>query len=175
MKYFDPTLHTSYEYIHFTGENINSPDLTRSYAQSYGNLALNKPNGLWLSITGINCWERYCLTNNYRLEKLKTEFQILLKPDANILVLNNYTAFIDFVKKYAVFPEGKTINLEKTMLNLSISWDKILSDYQGIAVPAVYPRVKDMGFWYDTWRAVWYTTSACIWDLQAVKKVEKLA
>jgi len=147
---FDPSLPTSYEYIHYTGENLATLCLSRTYPQNAQNLASPTPNGLWLSIAGINDWEHYCRKNNYNLHNLKYEFQVKLKPQANILMLYNDAAYADFEQKYALSP--------------SIRWKDIINDYQGIALPHVMPNR------YETWRC----TSACIWDLQAVEKAVKL-
>jgi hypothetical protein len=154
----------SYEYIHYTSENIHTLDLNRAYAQTAENLALHTPNGLWLSIAGINDWEQYCLKNNYRLDKLKSEFQILFKPAAKIFILHNKTVFENFIKKYGYYGEDDTSGL-------SIRWEEIIKDYQGIAMPHVFPKLHNMGLRHKIWRC----TSACIWDLQAVEKIERLA
>ena len=150
---FDPSSPTSYEYIHYTGENIGALDLNRVYTQTAESLALHRPSGLWLSITGINDWEKYCLKNHYNLMNLKYEFQVKLKPRANILTLHNSAAFEHFKKKYGY------------------CWEEIIKDYQGLALPVVFPQSNNTDLWHDTWRC----TSACIWDLQAVEKAVKLA
>jgi len=151
---FDPSLPTSYEYIHYTGEEIDTLDLSRAYTQTAEKLAFHAPNGLWLSITGINDWETYCLKNNYNLANLKNEFQVKLKPHAQMLILYDDSAFEDFEEKYGYYGEDNT---------LSVHWDEIIKDYQGFALPHVFPQLN------NTWRC----TSACIWDLQAVEKIEK--
>jgi hypothetical protein len=168
---FHPSLPTSYEYIHFSGDNMAALDLNRAYTQTAENLAFHKPNGLWLSITGIHDWEKYCLKNNQSLDKLKHEFQVRLKPRARILILYNDAVFTDFKNKYAYYPEGIDIHGENYTLNLSVAWERIIADYQGIVVPAVLPKLYNMGLWYDTWCC----TSGCIWDLQAIEKAVKLA
>jgi len=49
---FDPVLSTSYEYIHYTSENIATLNLNRTYSLTVQNPAFHTPNGLWLSIAG---------------------------------------------------------------------------------------------------------------------------
>jgi len=167
---FDPSLPTIYEYIHYTSGNIATLDLNRTYTQTAGKLAFHTPNGLWLSITGINDWEKYCLKNNYNLINLKYEFQVKLKPCAKILMLHNAAAFEDFEQKYAYYPEGIEKLEENYTLTLSIRWEQIIKDYQGLALTNVVTKLYNMGLWYDTW----FCTSACIWDLRAVEKVDRL-
>jgi len=158
---FDPSLPTSYEYIHYTSENIDTLDLSRAYTQTAEKLASHTPSGLWLSIAGINDWETYCLRNNHNLKSLKYEFQVKPKPQAKILILYNDDAFEDFEKKYGYYGENDAF---------SVHWDEIIKDYQGLALPHVFPQLNRKGPWYDTWCC----TSACIWDLQAVEKIERL-
>jgi len=148
---FNPALPTSYEYIHYTSENLDTLDLSRIYPQNVEKCASHTPNGLWLSIAGINDWEQYCLKNNYNLHNLKYEFQIKLKSQANMLILYNAIACMDFEQKYA--------------LSFSIRWEDIINDYQGIALPHVIPK----------WSNIWRCTFACIWDLQAVEKVYRIS
>jgi len=158
----DPTLPSSYEYIHYTGGNIDTLDLNRAYTQYTEKLAFNTPNGLWLSVTGIYDWEQYCRKNNSHLDALQYEFQILLKPQARILLLHNKNAFDSFIHEYGHYKEK--------YFDISIHWEKIFNNYQGIALPHVLPQLMNMFRWHKTWCC----TSACVWDLQAVKKVEKL-
>ena len=168
---FDPSSPRSYEYIHFTKEAAETIDLTRTYTQTVEKLAFHTPNGLWLSVTGIDDWEQYCLKNSYRLENLKTEFQVMLKPTAKLLILYDNSAFEDFEEEYGYYAEGIEIHGDNYTHNLSISWERIISDYQGIVVPIVFPKFYNMSLWYDIWRC----TSGCIWDLEAVEKAERLA
>jgi hypothetical protein len=133
-------------------------------------MAFQTPNGLWLSVTGNEDWEQYCLRNNYPLENLESEFQVFLKPTAKILILYNSPVFEDFIKKYGYFTEGIQNEGDILPLNLSISWDRIISDYQGMVIPTVLPKISKMNLWNE----IWYYTSGCIWDLRAVEKAEKL-
>jgi len=166
-----PSFLGSYELIHYSSENTDRIDLNRTYPQTAEKLTFHTPNGLWVSVTGNNDWEKYCIKTDTRPENLKSEFQILLKPNAKILVLHGEAVFEDFEKEYGYYQEGSRIQGENYTLDLSISWDRIISDYQGIIVPVVLPKLYNMGLWYD----VWCCTSGCIWDLQAVEKAEKKA
>jgi hypothetical protein len=158
----DLTLPSSYEYIHYTSGNTDTLDLNRVYTQNSRKLAFNTPNGLWLSVSGIHDWEQYCRKNNNRFDSLKCEFQILLKPQAKILILHNQIVFEGFIKEYGRYKEN--------YFDISIQWEEIINNYQGIALPHIFPQLMNMFSWYKTWCC----TSACIWDLQAVIKVDKL-
>jgi len=160
---FTSSLLSAYEYLHYTSEDIETLDLNRKYYQSPKNLASHSPNGLWLSITGVNDWIEYCLRNSLYIDNVKSEFQVFLKPDAKILILNNTASLVNMTKEYGYYGEDKE--------ELLIRWDKIIWTYQGIALPTLlFPKLPNMA----TWHKVWCCTSACIWDLQAVEKVGKL-
>ena len=133
----DPALPASYEYIHYTGENITTLDLNRAYTQIVKKWTIYTPNGLWLSIPGINDWEHYCLKNNYNPGALKNEFQIFLKPDAEILMLFNSALLEDFMKRYGYYSSQNS--------DLLIRWDKIIINYQGIALPCRLPKLSRNG------------------------------
>jgi hypothetical protein len=75
----DPSLPSTYEYIHYTSEGITALDLNRTYVQTSKDFERHSPNGLWLSITGNNDWEKNCLKTSYRLANLKSEFHVFLK------------------------------------------------------------------------------------------------
>lgn len=164
------TQYNSYEFIHYTKAEVAAIDLTRTYTQTAKNLVVHKPNGLWLSIVGISDWENYCIKTETDLEKLKSEFQIMLKPDAKILYLYNNDVFQKFLKKYGYYAEGIVEHNVNDTPELSIRWERIIANYQGIVVSIVMPYLHNIG----SWRYTWCCTSACIWDLQAVERAIKL-
>ena len=160
----NPLSPPAYEYLHYTSEDIETLDLNRKYYQSPKNLACHSPNGLWLSITGKNDWIEYCLRNSLYIDNVKSEFQVFLKPHAKILILNNTATLENFAKEYGYYSENKKDDLV-------FRWDKVIKNYQGIALPTLkISKLPNMA----TWHKVWCCTSACIWDLQAVEKVGKL-
>jgi len=77
--------------------------------------------------------------------------------------LHNNSVFEDFIKEYGYYSEDKTNAL-------LIRWEKVIRGYQGIALPCILPKLPNMG----TWNKIWLCTSACIWDLQAIDKIENL-
>ena len=157
------SLPATYEYIHYTARGITALDLNRTYAQTSKDFERHKPNGLWLSITGNNDWEKNCLKANYRLDSLKSKFLVFLKEASKILILHSTATYDNFAKKYGYYSEqGRRV--------LLFRWEEILKDYQGIAVPRLYSEIFGIVQWHNAWRC----TSACIWDLQAVKYAEKL-
>jgi hypothetical protein len=165
----DPASPCSYEYFHYTTEATKALDLNRAYTQTAVNLALHAPNGLWLSIAGTHDWKHYCLKKNRNLENLKSEFQIILKPTAQILILHSIPALELFLKEYAYYPEGIDRQGDNYTLNQSIDWERILNTYQGLAIPIIIPELDNLGLFNKAWPC----TSACIWDIHAMEKVER--
>ena len=160
---FDPSLLKSYEYFHYTGEDINTLNLNRRYSQIVRKYSIHTPNGLWLSIAGKKDWLHYYYKNIYQLETLKTEFQVFFKPTAKILLLQDNSVFDEFIKEYGYYSQD---NAEVFL----IRWEKVIRSYQGIALPCVLPNLPKMA----NWNKIWLSTSACIWDLQAIEKVDNL-
>jgi hypothetical protein len=166
----DPQLPTSYELIHYSSKKVANIDLSRTYQQPPSNLFYHTPNGLWLSVAGINDWKQYCGTKYNASDKLKSEFQIIPKPDAKVLIIYNNESFEIFEKEYCYYPEGIAKQGANFTLNISVSWDRIINEYQGMIVATFLPKYKDMGLRLG----IWSCTSGCIWDLQAVDKAVKL-
>ena len=149
----------AYEYIHYTAEGNTALDLNRSYVQTSKDFERHSPNGLWLSITGNNDWEKTCLKTNYRLDNLKSKIQVFLKLSSKILIFHTTADYDNFAKKYGYYSEQE----RRVLL---FRWEEIIKEYQGIAVPYLNPEL----FGIVQWRNAWCCTSACIWDLQAVKE-----
>jgi hypothetical protein len=166
----DQSPDSNYEHIHYTKASVSAIDLSRIYKQTTDSLIFHTPKGLWLSVGGTSDWEHYCREKDYALENLQSKFQITLKPDAKIINLYSEAVFKDFEKEYGYYQEGIKIHSDNYTLDLSIAWDRIIADYQGIVVSLVLPKLYNMGLWYDTWCC----TCGCIWDLHAVEKAVKL-
>jgi hypothetical protein len=150
--------------------NVDYIDLSRIFEQETENFIYHNPKGLWVSVAGIHDWQHYCLKNNIHLEKLKSEFQIKLKPRAKILNIHNSRTFHYFLNKYTYYSEGIALKGDNYTLNLSIKWEQIIRDYQGLIIPKLLPKYNNLGAWYY----IWHCTCGCIWDLQAVEKTIKL-
>ena len=76
-------------------------------------------------------------------------------------MLYNNAAFEGFLKEYG--------HKKENCFDFSVRWNEIISNYQGIALTHVFPQLMNMFSWHKTWCC----TSACIWDLQAIERVEK--
>jgi hypothetical protein len=167
---FDPSLPGSYKYVHYSKKTPEQLDLSRAYPQPTINLIFHTPNGLWLSVPGEYDWVKYCVKNNFKLEYLESRFEIVLKPAAKILVLHNESVFKDFFKRFGIYEDGIENHGLNYDLDVSILWQHILSNYQGIVAPILLPKMYDMILWNNAWPC----TSGCIWDLRAVEKAVKL-
>jgi hypothetical protein len=112
----------------------------------------------------------YCGAEYNAAEKQKSEFQIILKPGAKILIIYTDEAFEKFENEYCYYPVSIAKQGDSSIRNKSVDWDRIISEYQGMIVATILPKYNDMGLRLG----IWCCTSGCIWDLQAVDKAVKL-
>lgn len=125
-----------------------------------------KPNGLWVSVEGfeedIN-WKDWCEAEEFRLEHLKYAYEIILKPDHNLLILTSPAQLQEFTENYKgeLIPGLRSIDI--------IQWGLVAQKYTGILI-APYQwscRFEPGLFWYYGWDCA----SGCIWDLRVIKSI----
>lgn len=120
---------------------------------------MTKPNGLWVSVEGETDWKEWCERENFRLDCLKTAYEVKLRNDAHILHLNTEEKVFELIERYPYAPIKGTID-----------WDKISRTYQGIII-APYQwkaRLASKSRWYYGWDCA----SGCIWDMEAIEEVK---
>ncbi len=124
-----------------------------------------KPKGLWLSVEGEDDWKSWCEAEDFRLENLAVEHEVILKPDANILKLSTSWDIDDFTERYG---ESTKWSVERKDIN----WMRVADEYQGIIIaPYVWSRrMAEHTFWYYGWDCA----SGCVWDTEAVNQITVL-
>ena len=148
------------KYIHYSKHKIVLEK--RTYAQKYG----RKPNGLWFSVEtdDPNNWDwlTHCILEEYELESLRCQTEIVVHSDANLLKLFTNESMRGFSHQYAYRSNGLG-SLD------SIDWDKVASEYQGIIIS---PFHRMLAFeLYCGWYYGWDCECGCIWDLEAIAEV----
>ena len=140
----------------------------------YQNELNYKPSGLWYEIKeGAFNWAVLTWGDHiYKLE-VKTKNICKIKNYDDLLKFNNkYKGKITNREDLLEYPEGKKHTL--------INWEKVSKDYDGFEITK-YNKIKDCikkNFPYpkDFYKFSWFFTidfnSGCIWNLDAVKKVE---
>ena len=106
----------------------------------------NKPCGLWFSVDGEDSWKEWCEGEQFNLDGLQVENEILLAPDANILHIATVEHLLEFTREYKQA-------LSWTATRYAIDWKSIVQKYDGIII-APYQwkaRLEEATFWYYSW------------------------
>lgn len=137
-------------------------DPTRKYRTSPHDL---KPVGLWVSVAGEEmAWPEWCEENSFAPHRLEEKHQVILKEDARVILLET----AEEIREFSF--------LHTELLGHCagrIDWTKLQEGgHQGILIPTYQwtMRYDPKAFWYYGWDCA----SGCIWDLDAIEKVEKL-
>jgi len=116
-----------------------------------------KPHGLWLSVEGENDWRAWCEGENWGIDKLKNVSEVVLAPDANVLI-------VDTLAKLDAF---NTLYGSDNDRSYSIAWEKVKAMHDGIII-APYQWERRYSFmWYYGWDCA----SGVIWNLPAIANV----
>lgn len=139
----------------------------------------SKPLGLWLSDErkSTHGWKTWCETEDFNLDRLKYEYRVKLKPDAKILYIKTAKELDQFTIDYR--DEKSEVNkiiadigskFEFKPDTMAIDWQRLAKRYQGIVIsPYQWSRRLHAGCsWYYTWDCA----SGCIWDIEAIDKLE---
>ena len=128
-----------------------------------------KPVGLWVSEDSTEYgWRDWCEGEQWGLARLKYASDIVLRPDAAILILSTPLMIEDFTREYGKQEpfkfEGRSIpNCTQ------VFWERVAEKYQGIIIaPYCWELRLEAGFdWYYGWDCA----SGCIWDADAIESV----
>lgn len=145
------------ELSHYSDKIINVLDRDYTYPESY-----HKPNGFWVSVDGNKDWKAWCESEDFLIEKLVFKHNIILSEKNNILYLDNDNEILKFNDDYVIG--------DKKDYGNKINWSELKKDYQGIVIaPYSFNLRFDMRtHWYYTWDCA----SGCIWDLNAIDRIE---
>lgn len=92
-----------------------------------------KPEGFWVSVDGEDDWREWCLSEEFRLDRLTHVHDVVLAKDANILRLNGASDIDAFTQRFAD---------RKSYCEPCIRWHDVARDYQGIIIaPYVWGAV----------------------------------
>lgn len=156
------------ELIHYGLEYVTRVDSCPQNPHSASNI-VGKPCGLWVSVKGEDDWENWCRSEGFRLETLVRQTRLHLKPDARVLRIATAIELDNFSQTYG----GEAI-----CHLLSIDWQRVAESWQAIIIaPYIWERrlprdlkTHQLSFWYYSWDCA----SGCIWDADAVERLEQL-
>ena len=132
-----------------------------------------KPKGLWFSVEGTDSlgWKEWCEVEEFQLENLRCEIEIVFRVDANILFLKTEKEIRDFDKK---FGKPAFVNAGRVYPDLtdhrSCDWAAVARKYEGIVIAPYQWRFRLNLLWYYGWDCA----SGCVWDKDAIEKVRIL-
>src|SRR6187402_1135899 len=64
-----------------------------TYSEDRG---IGKPPGFWVSVLGEDDWPTFATDNDYLSERFSYEYEVVLKGDANVLMIDNEVALRTF-------------------------------------------------------------------------------
>jgi len=142
--------------IHITNATI---DVSRTYEQSDKDI---KPTGLWYGIN--NEWLNWC--KEHEPEWIGKNMFKLDIDMSNVLILSTVKDTIEFYIKY-----------KKDKPWECMKWRDLAKDYDGFEIQnyhaikySEFLRIDYIGF---LWLWGWDVDSGCIWNLKAIKSIEK--
>jgi hypothetical protein len=154
------------ELIHYSAEPLGP--LYSNTSQSEPDNYFQKPNGLWVSVEGVDGWREWCESEGFERARLTVANIIELKPDANLLHLTSAQELDEFTNDYGILG-----TLAKSHPGLftspTIDWDRVAQKYQGIII-APYQwsrRFAENTSWYYGWDCA----SGCIWNVDAIQNI----
>lgn len=158
--------------IHYSDKEIESLE-NREYGQEELS-SQAKPNGLWISVEGIedenNCnWKEWCEAEGFNIENLAIAYKITLKEDAKIIYLKSHEEIFQFTKEYAYLRKQWNDPMVRDIRqSYELDWTKVKSEYQGIIISPYQwaARLAQESRWYYGWDC----SSGCIWDLRCIKE-----
>ncbi|QSM01207.1 hypothetical protein SEA_CRAZYRICH_12 [Microbacterium phage CrazyRich] len=144
---------------HYSAEPLTL-DLDRQYDQT--GLGSGKPVGLWLSDESDHGWKAWCESEEWGLSRLvhATEFEVV---SDRVLHLSTPEAIREFTRRYGspLFAGGSSH---------WIDWGRVASEHDGLLIT---PYQWSCRLGIDTmWYYGWDVASACIWRLDAIRRVE---
>ena len=136
-------------------------DPHRTYVQERVESLPMKPNGLWLSVESDDeesfGWRDWCERENFGLPRLTHRTEVVLRPGANVLHLDEPGALIAFTRLYQRVVHGISFCAP-------IDWVAVARDYSGLVIaPYQWTLRLDLHWYYG-----WDCASGCIWDCTAL-------
>lgn len=130
------------------------------YVKKHGCAVLWKPKGLWYALgTG---WIDWCISEMPQWLHNTNAFRLKIHAD-KILFINTLKKLEAFDKKYR--QKGK-YGIER------INWLAIAKKYHGVEIaPHFWKRRYDFNF---MWYSGWDVASGCIWNKDAIIRIEKI-
>ena len=131
----------------------------------------HKPSGLWLTDWSEDSWPLWCIGEDFRLESLELEYEVILNP-SRILHLSSEAEIKAFSDKhgadlsYNYIPDGPKVLR-------AIHWRSVAKLYDGILIAPYFHHLRTYidTLWYDSWDCA----SGCVWNPRAIESFKLTA
>jgi hypothetical protein len=144
---------------HFTSKPLGEIRTIEQKLDGDYRSCFEKPRGLWVSVDGEDDWASWCASNDFGLGNAR--YRVLLADSPRLLILDSGSALDDFTQRY-----GRMIERYQ---DTYIDWPAVAADYHGIIIaPYHWSRRMSLNWYYG-----WDCASGCIWNADAVARVEE--
>ena len=126
----------------------------------------DKPTGFWVSVVGEDDWYNWCKDSEYRVETLENEYDVVLSPDANILIIDTSEGVQSLADEYRLTQRHDASPLQAELYTYP-DWARIKSKYDGIIIAPYQWSCRLDVFWYYSWDCA----SGCIWNTAVIESV----
>ena len=139
---------------HYSKSGIRSFEPREQKSESGFWMTYDKPKGLWITDNSKYNWHWWSTAESFRIDALCYRQKIILKPEANILLLKSDADLLDFTTKY------HARHVADDRLG-GIDWSAVAAEYDGIVItPYRWKlRLSQKTRWYYGWDCA----SGCIW------------
>lgn len=151
---------------HFTNNPLGVLRAVEQPLSVAGWASPHKPMGLWVSVDGDQDWKTWCESESFGLGEIR--YSVTLREPNNILIIRSPEELLEFTAKY-----DKQLEMGgHSFKGHYMDWVAVAKAYQGVIItPYQWDlRLDQRTHWYYGWDCA----SGCIWDAQAIKRVEEV-
>lgn len=148
---------------HFTTAPLGEIRSVTQRPQADYKSAFDKPCGLWVSVDGEHDWPSWCESAMPQWMEGTQRYRIHLAQSARILRLDTVGAMLDFERAF-----GRDCG--HPWPDTYIDWPTVAERYDGIIIAPYHWSLRMEMRWYYGWDCA----SGCIWNADAIARVEEL-
>lgn len=128
------------------------------HTQNNESYSFEKPKGCWITDDSNDCWQTWCLSEQFNLSNLTHKHQIIL-DESNILIIRSIPELDAFNADYLI-----------DEMRGAIDWKRVAQKYDGIIItPYQWKRRMQFNWYYG-----WDCASGCIWKAKAILEIKLL-
>lgn len=146
--------------LHYTREPLGA---IRSMEQRPADSEYLKPRGFWFSVEGEHDWQAWCECENYDPGQ-KLVYELTLREDARVCKLVYPEDIPIFSQRYLVPLAGRSYHAT------GLDWQKLAQKFDGIVIAPYQWEHRLTYSWYYGWDCA----SGCIWNADAIERVEQV-